>query len=110
VFNEDVDVLVCDGGTGSALLQTSDAVLAFLRRADAEAARRTGGEGAWTDILAQAEPPAGFPLLGIEGTCILAHHARSEQTIANAVHLAATAMTQQVNHGIVQETEHGPLD
>jgi glycerol-3-phosphate acyltransferase PlsX len=45
----------------------------------------------------------GAPLLGVNGTCIIAHGASSPKAIKNAIRLAERLLTHQVNSHIQED-------
>jgi glycerol-3-phosphate acyltransferase PlsX len=115
LFNQPVDVVVCDGFVGNVILKTSEslasAIFAWLRRELKKDLRRKAGA-----LLAQeafqairrrtnTEEYGGMPLLGVNGICIKAHGNSSPKAIRNAIRVAREAVTHKVNPHIVEEIE-----
>src|SRR5262245_10186793 len=110
IFNDKVDVVVCDGFTGNIALKTMEGVASFAgevlkeafqknlssrvgylfsRRSLTEASRR----------LDYAEY-GGAPLIGLDGVAIIAHGGSSAWAIKNAIRAAADAVNQEMNRRI----------
>jgi len=112
VFNDKVDVIVCDGFTGNVALKTMEGVASFAgevlkgafqknlssrlgylmsRNSFREAYRR----------LDYAEY-GGAPLLGLDGVGIVAHGGSNPRAIKNAIRAAKEAVQQDINGHISQ--------
>jgi glycerol-3-phosphate acyltransferase PlsX len=110
IFNNKVDVVVCDGFTGNIALKTMEGVASFAgavlksafqknlssrvgyllsRKSLAEAYRR----------LDYAEY-GGAPLIGLDGVAIIAHGGSNPLAIKNAIRAAGDAVDQQINRHI----------
>ena len=110
IFNNRVDVIVCDGFTGNVALKTMEGAATFAgevlkgafqknlstrlgylmtRRSLRDAYRR----------LDYAEY-GGAPLIGLDGVAIIAHGGSNPRAIKNAIRAARDAVQQNVNHHI----------
>lgn len=111
LFENPVDVLICDGFTGNVVLKTAEATASFivhtlkkeimktpLRRIAAWLAR-----GAFRAIRNKLNPElhGGSPLLGINGICIIGHGSSSPLAIKNAIRVAMEFIEQRINPRIV---------
>ena len=107
-----VDVAVCDGFVGNVMLKLAEGMasaITGLIRQEIEASLVT-------KIAAIGVVPAfrrarrrmdyaeygGAPLLGLNGTCIVAHGRSNAQAIKNAIRVAAQAVEQDVVHRIAE--------
>ena len=113
LFEDPVEVVVCDGFVGNVILKTCEsiAVAIFqwlkheLRR---NPVRRLGAllaKDAFLTIKDKTnyEEYGGSPLLGVNGICIIAHGASTPLAIKNALRVAVESIEQQVNPHIVEE-------
>lgn len=115
LFENPVEVVVCDGFTGNIVLKTSEAiahaVFAWLKHELKKSPIRMAG--AWLAREAfrtikrktSADEVGGSPLLGVNGICIIAHGGSSEIAIKNAIRAAAESITHQLNPHIVEEVK-----
>jgi glycerol-3-phosphate acyltransferase PlsX len=108
IFRGNVDVVVCDGFVGNALLKTSEGVAEMIQRIILEELNRH----VWMKPLLLPFRPAfqrlrqrldyaergGAPLLGVNGVCIIGH-GRSD---AFAVMNACLAAERAVRHNLVK--------
>lgn len=107
IFRGDVDVVVCDGFVGNALLKTSEGVAEMIQRIIREELNRH----IWMKPLLLPFRPAfqrlrkrmdyaergGAPLLGVNGVCMIGH-GRSD---AYAVMNACLAAERAIKHNLV---------
>jgi glycerol-3-phosphate acyltransferase PlsX len=113
LFEDPVEVVVCDGFVGNVILKTCESIsVAIFQWLKHELARTTMRKlGAF---LAREsfhsirdktnyEEYGGSPLLGVNGICIIAHGASTPLAIKNALRVAAESIEQQVNPHIVEE-------
>jgi glycerol-3-phosphate acyltransferase PlsX len=113
LFEDPVEVVVCDGFVGNVILKTSEsiAVAIFkwlkseLRRSKTRMAGAYLARHAFHAIKRRTnyEEYGGMPLLGVNGICIIAHGASTPLAIKNALRVAAESIEQQVNPHIVEE-------
>jgi glycerol-3-phosphate acyltransferase PlsX len=124
LFQRPVDVVVCDGFVGNVVLKTAEAaaraVMDWLKRELGRTLMRKIGAwlalGAFRAIRRRTDPDeyGGALLLGVNGTCIIAHGASSAKAIKNAIRVARQSVNQHVNTVIVEEIRkyheegHGP--
>jgi len=98
VFENKVDVVVCDGFTGNVLLKTCEALFKTLRsiikdEVMGKPVRMLGAllmAGAFKDVKHKLDPDryCGAPLLGLQGNVIKAHGSASAVAIAAAIRIA----------------------
>src|SRR6201993_344240 len=113
LFEEPVEVVVCDGFVGNVILKTSEsiAVAIFKWLKDELTRSKIHMVGAYLARKAfrvikdktNYEEYGGMPLLGVNGICIIAHGASTPLAIKNALRVAAESIEQQVNPHIVEE-------
>lgn len=108
IYSGKVDVVVCDGFVGNAILKTSEGVADMIQRVLKEELTRNK---LLTPVLMLLKPAfrrlrkridyseyGGAPLLGINGVCIIGH-GRSN---ANAVKNACAAAEKAIKHNLVE--------
>jgi len=98
IFENKVDVVLCDGFTGNVLLKTSEALFKTFRSLVKEQVMRNplrilGAimvRGAFQDVKRHLDPDrdCGAPLLGLQGNVIKAHGSASAIAIASAIRIA----------------------
>jgi glycerol-3-phosphate acyltransferase PlsX len=113
LFEDPVEVVVCDGFVGNVILKTCEsisvAIFTWLKHELARTPMRKLGA-----LLAREsfrtirdktnyEEYGGSPLLGVDGICIIAHGSSTPLAIKNALRVAAESIEQQVNPHIVEE-------
>ena len=113
LFDEGVDVVVCDGFVGNVMLKSAErlakAISGWLRSEMTKNPMRAAGgmlaRSAFSSVKRRtsAEEYGGQPLLGVNGICIKAHGNSSAKAIKNAIRAAREAVTQKVNPSIVAE-------
>ena len=114
LFENPVEVVVCDGFTGNVVLKTSEAIAhAIFTWVKNEVMKG----GLLTQIGGKLVKPAlsvikkktsadevgGSQLLGVNGITIIAHGGSSAMAIKNAIRAAAESITHQVNPHIIEE-------
>jgi glycerol-3-phosphate acyltransferase PlsX len=114
LFENPVEVVVCDGFTGNVVLKTSEAIAhAIFSWVKNEVMKG----GVLTKIGGKLVKPAlsvikrktssdevgGSQLLGVNGITIIAHGGSSAVAIKNAIRAAAESITHHVNPHIVEE-------
>ncbi|HEV2097112.1 MAG TPA: phosphate acyltransferase PlsX [Chthoniobacterales bacterium] len=113
LFENPVEVVVCDGFVGNVVLKTcesvSEAVFRWLKHELLQNKVRMAGaylaRNAFRAIKKKLnyEEYGGMPLLGVNGICIIAHGASTPLAIKNALRVAAESIEQQVNPHIIEE-------
>lgn len=107
LFESRLDVVLCDGFTGNAVLKaceaTAKAVSKWLKIELTRSPLRTLGaamsRGAYAALKAKAsyESYGGSPLLGVNGVVIIAHGSSSALAIRNAIRVACESVVHKVN-------------
>lgn len=107
VFDNQVDVVVCDGFVGNILLKTCEGLYKTLKdlvkmELTRNPLRMLGAffsRGAYKDLKYRLDPDryAGAPLLGIRGTILKAHGSSNRWAIASAVRTAGRVVNQEMN-------------
>jgi len=113
LFEDPVEVVVCDGFVVNVILKTSEsiAVAIFKWLKDELTRSKIHMVGAYLARKAfrvikdktNYEEYGGMPLLGVNGICIIAHGASTPLAVKNALRVAAESIEQQVNPHIVEE-------
>lgn len=116
VYHGNADVVLCDGFVGNVLLKVTegfaDAASKLLRR-ELKRSNFITKFGAFLTIPAfkiikkkiDAAEYGGAPLLGVDGSVIIAHGASDEKAIKNAVRVAAENVEHKVNMHVVEELQ-----
>ena len=119
VFENKVDVIVCDGFTGNVLLKTSESLFKSVRAIIKDyiigrPIRMLGAlllKGMFKDLKRHMDPDryCGAPLLGLQGNIIKAHGSASSVAIASAIRIAGQFieydMTTHVSNDIARANE-----
>ncbi len=113
LFEDPVEVVVCDGFVGNVILKTCESISVAifkwlkheLKRTKIRMAGAYLARNAFDTIKAKTnyEEYGGSPLLGVDGICIIAHGASTPLAIKNALRVAAESIEQQVNPHIIEE-------
>lgn len=113
MFDNPVEVVVCDGFVGNIVLKsieaTATAVLHWLKSELLRSPVRMAGawlaRGAFRTIKKKASPDeyGGMPLLGVDGICIIAHGGSSPTAVKNAIRQGAESIRNKVNPHIIEE-------
>src|ERR1700682_3846858 len=113
LFEDPVEVVVCDGFVGNVILKTCEsisvAIFTWLKHELMRTPlRRVGAllaKDAFNNIRGKTnyEEYGGSPLLGVDGICIIAYGASTPLAVKNALRVAAESIEQQVNPHIVEE-------
>ncbi len=113
VYRGYADVIVCDGFAGNVAIKISESVAELF-----EWAMDTSFKGSWYRRLGfslwkkELEKIAGImdytqyggaPLLGVNGTCIVAHGRSSPKAIKSAVHLAQQFVENKIDEHIQED-------
>jgi glycerol-3-phosphate acyltransferase PlsX len=115
LFDNAVDVVVCDGFVGNVLLKCSESVAKafghFLKQNLQKSLTRKIGalfsRKAYAELRATSDYAeyGGAPLLGVNGVCIIGHGSSSPKAIKNAIRVAAEAVTENLNAHILKRLE-----
>ncbi|MBK1835240.1 phosphate acyltransferase PlsX [Roseibacillus ishigakijimensis] len=110
LFETRLDVCLCDGFTGNVVLKsceaTAKAMSKWLKKEFKRNPFRVLGallsKGAFGNVKERTnyETYGGSPLLGVRGTVIISHGSSTSLAIRNALHMAAKAVVNEVNHEI----------
>ncbi len=113
LFEDPVEVVLCDGFVGNVVLKTCESIAHAIFRwlkheLKKNPMRLTGAmmaKGAFMAIHKKTnyEEYGGSPLLGVNGICIIAHGSSTPLAIKNALRVAAESIEHQVNPHIVEE-------
>lgn len=115
VFQNHVDVVVCDGFTGNIVLKVCESLFKMLTgylkdELSANLLRKTGAflsMGAYKDIKHQLDPAqyGGAPLLGLRAPVLKAHGSSDRESIAGALKIAANALKNDMTEHIREDIE-----
>ncbi len=115
IYFGDVDVVVCDGFVGNALLKAAEGLGDFLRWKLKKEAERgilaklafSLSKGLWHKVLKEVDYTSygGVPLLGVNGVCFICHGHSSPQAIAQAIRAAADYVLKDVNGSMEKALE-----
>jgi glycerol-3-phosphate acyltransferase PlsX len=107
IFNDEVDVVVCDGFVGNICLKSWESLVKFFGSElksfmYANPLRMLGGKlakGAFSDLKRRIEPEryGGAPLLGLKGNLIKAHGSANRQAFKNAIRDANEMIKTNLN-------------
>jgi len=113
LFEDPVEVVVCDGFVGNVILKTCEsiavAIFKWLKHELMRTTKRKIGaflaKNAFLEIKDKTnyEEYGGSPLLGVNGICIIAHGASTPLAIKNALRVAGESIEQQINPHIIEE-------
>ncbi len=112
-FTDRVDVIVCDGFVGNVVLKVSESVSKAIKKIIGQEIKSK----VWAPIAApffksvfngvrdrlDHEEYGGAPLLGVGGTCIIAHGNSSPKAIKNALKVAEKFVFQHINDEIIEQ-------
>lgn len=110
VFEEHVDVVVCDGFVGNILIKSWESLVNFFKtmlkeELGANALRATGAllsKGAFNAFKERVNPEryGGAPLLGLNGHILKAHGSSNRRAIKHAIHAANEMIKADINQHI----------
>jgi phosphate acyltransferase len=110
VFEEHVDVVVCDGFVGNIMLKSWESLVKFFKamlkeEMKANPLRMTGGllsKGAFDAFKERINPEryGGAPLLGLNGNILKAHGSSNRRAIKSAIHAANEMVKADMNQHI----------
>jgi glycerol-3-phosphate acyltransferase PlsX len=108
VFEDHVDVVVCDGFVGNILLKSWESLSQFFRdilreEMAANPLRMAGAylaQGAFGALRSRINPEryGGAPLLGLRGNILKAHGSSNRQAIVSAIHAASEIIRNDLTH------------
>ena len=112
LFNDGVDVVVCDGFVGNIVLKTCESMSRTIGRllkneVKANPMRMLGGalaEGAFKALKQRLDPEVygGAAVLGLNGIVVKAHGSSRERAFASAIRVAAEEIKHGIKHTISQ--------
>lgn len=115
LFANRVDVVVCDGFVGNIVLKTCEGLannlFRWLRSELTKNPKRQLGallaKGAFRTIKRRIDPEmhGGAPLMGLNGSVVIAHGSAQERAIMNAIGQAVKAVQNHVNETITREIQ-----
>ena len=113
LFNDGVDVVVCDGFIGNIVLKTAESLsraLGHMLKSEISVSplRQFGAllaKGAFNGLKRRVDPEVygGAALLGLNGVVIKAHGSSRERAIASAVRVAAQEIKHNLNHTLIAQ-------
>jgi phosphate acyltransferase len=108
VFEEHVDVVVCDGFVGNIMLKSWESLVKFFanmlkEELQANPVRATGAllsKGAFSALRERINPEryGGAPLLGLNGHILKAHGSSNRRAIKSAIHAANEMIKADLKH------------
>ena len=108
VFEDHVDVVVCDGFVGNILLKSWESLSQFFRdvlrkEMAANPIRMAGAylaQGAFGALRSRINPEryGGAPLLGLRGNILKAHGSSNRKAIVSAIHAASEIIRNDLTH------------
>ena len=113
LFNDGVDVVVCDGFVGNIVLKTCESLSKTIGRllkneVKANPLRMLGGalaDGAFKALKQRLDPEVygGAVVLGLNGIVVKAHGSSRERAFASAIRVAAEEIKHDINKTISQQ-------
>jgi len=113
VFDNSVDVIVCDGFTGNILLKSCESLFkvlsSYLRDEIMQSPVRKLGaflsKGAFMAIKDQLNPEryGGAPLLGLRGNILKAHGSSNRYAVMSAIRIAHEMIASHLNEHILED-------
>lgn len=110
VFEEHVDVVVCDGFVGNIMIKSWESLVVFFKsmlreELSANPLRATGAllsKGAFNAFKERVNPEryGGAPLLGLNGHILKAHGSSNRRAIRSAIQAASQMVQANINHHI----------
>ena len=115
LFEDPVEVVVCDGFVGNVILKTCEsisvAIFQWLKHELSRTPMRKLGAFMARESFrtikdkTNYEEYGGSPLLGVNGICIIAHGSSTPLAVKNALRVAAESIEHQVNPHIIDEVQ-----
>ncbi|MBT5170349.1 MAG: phosphate acyltransferase PlsX, partial [Opitutales bacterium] len=116
LFEDVVDVVVCDGFTGNVVLKTCESLFKCLFKdflggeLEQNPLRKFGylcSKGAYDTIKTQLNPDryGGAPLLGLKGNILKAHGSSNREAVMNAIRIANEIISSDLNTQIISDIQ-----
>lgn len=113
LYSGATDVVICEGFVGNVLLKAAEGMAEMLMKTAFESVmgalsvERQQAMGAFQALRKKFEyhEEGGAPLLGIDGTCMIAHGASDRRAIFNALRVARLFHRRGINQKIVEALE-----
>src|ERR1700720_2474058 len=115
LFEDPVEVVVCDGFVGNVILKTCEPIAVAISKWLKHELTRTPMRKLGAFLARESfrtikdktnyEEYGGSPLLGVNGICIIAHGSSTPLAVKNALRVAAESIEQQVNPHIIEEVQ-----
>src|SRR6476469_1090630 len=115
LFEDPVEVVVCDGFVGNVILKTCESISVAIFQWLKHELMRTRMRKLGAFLARESsrtikdktnyEEYGGSPLLGVNGICIIAHGSSTPLAIKNALRVAAESIEHQVNPHIIEEVQ-----
>lgn len=115
LFEDPVEVVVCDGFVGNVILKTCESISVAIFQWLTHELSRTPMRKLGAFLARESfrsikdktnyEEYGGSPLLGVNGICIIAHGSSTPLAIKNALRVAAESIEHQVNPHIIEEVQ-----
>ena len=112
LFNNRVDVVICDGFVGNIVLKTCESLargmFQWLKHELKRNLKRQLGallaQNAFRTVVRRIDPDShgGAPLLGVKGTVLKAHGSARERAIMNAIRITSEHIQHDVNRRITE--------
>ncbi len=115
LYQGEADVLICEGFVGNVVLKVSEGIADFFLKAVASElfkhldADRLKAQEALQQLgkRYRHNEAGGAPLLGIDGICIICHGSSDACSITNALKVATTINSRNINSQIVDRLANG---
>ncbi|MEM9158083.1 MAG: phosphate acyltransferase PlsX [Verrucomicrobiota bacterium] len=115
LFDDVVDVVVCDGFTGNVVLKSCESVFTLLKDFYADEVKKSPlrmlgyglSKGAWDAIKDQLKPEryGGAPLLGLKGNVLKAHGSSNAEAVMNAIRIANEIVSKDLTSVSIADIE-----
>lgn len=112
IFKAQVDVVVCDGFVGNALLKFGEGLVSFFSNHIKEELRKSligklGGLMVLNSVRRikrqmDVSEIGGAPILGVNGVCLVCHGSSNETAIKNALKMAGECVRHDINGKIMR--------
>ena len=110
IFNEDVDIVVCDGFTGNIVLKLTEGIFSNIHNWIKKDGKENKLSIESTISNFDYEEHGGTPLLGIKGIVIKSHGSSSKKSIINSLKTAVTLhekkLIDNIENGILNKTSY----
>jgi len=100
LFNNNADVIVCDGFTGNVILKEAESFYSLIKK--------RGIHDAYFDRF-DYENYGGTPVLGVNGTVVIAHGISNAKAIKNMIHLTKEVVAAALSEKIAQALSGLPV-